>query len=237
MRVKRRKPEQHFKTEAELCAAFAKVSEAAGWTVYAETAGWDQLLVDADGQQIGVQAKLRPNIAVLHQAIEYDHPERHGPDFRAVLVGSNDAAFEWIARRLRLICIAPQWGKEIRFPTLAAYEDFRRAPKQRHKLPEFVPDVPAGVPCPVQLTAWKVKAIRLCAVLRSQGYVTRADFKRFGLDYRRWFSGEPSWLRCEQDGRWVPDGKRLPDEDHPKVAAEIMRQVKAELETASTTAS
>lgn len=52
----RRRIEQIFKTEAELCLAFSEVATAAGWTVYPETGGWDQLLVNAAGEQIGVQA-------------------------------------------------------------------------------------------------------------------------------------------------------------------------------------
>ena len=71
-----------YKTEAALCADFITWVKAesgtqrrfgAGrspvWTPYAETAGWDILLVAADGTQIGVQAKLRFNLKVIAQSI------------------------------------------------------------------------------------------------------------------------------------------------------------------------
>ena len=60
-----------FKTETELCNGFISCLPQ-DWTAYAETAGWDILLANKDGTQIGVQAKLRFNMAVLEQAI--GHP-------------------------------------------------------------------------------------------------------------------------------------------------------------------
>lgn len=225
----RRKQEQFFKTEAELCAAFAEVAESKAWKVYPETCGWDQLLVNGAGEQIGVQAKLRPSLRALFQAIDSDHEHIPGPDFRAVMVGCRpNRDFHTVANHLGIICIFPNWDRKPIFPNLPSA--FRKHPKRRHPLPEFVPDVPAGVPGPIQLTPWKIQAIRLCAVLRLRGHVTKADFKRYGVDRRRWFLGAPSWLRVDEEGRYVAAGKRLPDQDHPGVSAQIAEQVKAELE-------
>ncbi len=64
-----------FKTEAELCAAFIEYAQRGeAWTAYAETCGWDILLVrKADGFQIGIQAKLNYNMKVLSQCLETWH--------------------------------------------------------------------------------------------------------------------------------------------------------------------
>lgn len=60
-----------FPTEAALCAAFIAAIDKRAWTPYAETAGWDILLVrKVDGFQIGVQAKLVFNLDVVNQAID-----------------------------------------------------------------------------------------------------------------------------------------------------------------------
>lgn len=94
-----------FKSEADLVAAFCEfitkrreiADRRAGhddmrWTIYAETAGFDLLLVqDSTGVQIGIEAKLTLNLKVLEQCL----PTRYdgfgdrptvGPDYRAVLV-------------------------------------------------------------------------------------------------------------------------------------------------------
>jgi hypothetical protein len=75
-----------FKTETELCAAFIPWAAQQGWTAYAETAGWDILLVDAGGRQLGIQAKLRFNATLLRQVLPEQYQCEVGPDFRAILL-------------------------------------------------------------------------------------------------------------------------------------------------------
>ena len=79
-----------FPTEAALCAQFIELIDKRIWTPYAETQGWDILLVRrVDGFQIGIQAKLSLNIDVIAQAIESSghwSATAAGPDCRAVLV-------------------------------------------------------------------------------------------------------------------------------------------------------
>lgn len=70
---KKLKPKM-FKTEADLCAAFI-ASIDSRWTPYAETAGWDILLVrHADGFQIGIQAKQKMNTEVVNRNKPYERP-------------------------------------------------------------------------------------------------------------------------------------------------------------------
>lgn len=100
-----------FSSEIEVCAQFiAKLPE--GWIAYPETEGWDILLVrDADGTQIGIEAKLTLNAKVLLQAIEGVYSRyfnnRGEPDFRAVLVPSGTAGHELsiLAKRLGVTVI------------------------------------------------------------------------------------------------------------------------------------
>nr|WP_139181169.1 hypothetical protein [Pseudomonas aeruginosa] len=55
-------------SEAELCAAFIdEFNRVPGWTCYPETAGFDILVVHAEGRQIGVEAKLQLNAKVAAQ--------------------------------------------------------------------------------------------------------------------------------------------------------------------------
>jgi hypothetical protein len=211
-----------FATEADLCAAFVSALPK-GWTPYAETAGWDILLVrDEDGFQIGVQAKLKLNVDVIDQALEDSgrwYGDRPGPDCRAVLVpGDAPGRLGKISAFVGLTVIRvyfPQYYHRPEFhPDLPKRSDWHEdwhemAPAKRYDLPEYVPDVRAGSASPLQLTEWKIKAIKIAVLLEERGYVTRRDFAALQLDHRRWIAME--WLKV-QDGRYVagamPDFQR-----------------------------
>jgi hypothetical protein len=228
-----------FATEADLCAAFL-AAIGADWTAYAETAGWDVLLSrKSDGFQIGIEAKLRLNANVISQAIEeYGawSAENAGPDCRAVLVPAGDAGgFSRIAAYigLTIIRVTPQQSTRrygYRFdPALPVHgQDYacqhwhEWVPAKRHKLPEYVPDVAAGASAPLQLTTWKIAALKIVATIEQRGYVTRADFKHFGIDHRRWLAAETKWLQ-NVGGRYVA-GDRIPNfkAQHPKVYEQIV---------------
>jgi len=81
--------EKLFATEAEMCARFIAALPDM-WTAYPETGGFDILLArNADGFQIGIEAKLRLNAKVICQAAEYPshcYVDQPGPDCRAVLI-------------------------------------------------------------------------------------------------------------------------------------------------------
>ncbi len=230
------KPE--FKTEAELCAAFIdwlkrKHSE---WTAYAETEGWDILLVHADGTQIGIQAKLRFNMAVLSQAIESYYSHDTGPDFRAVLVPPEERGYgEAICNALGLVMIRAdnRFGTSIDFLPDLSDRSYARwhyfNPQKRCPLPIYVPDVPAGVPAPSVLTKWKIAALQVCAVIELRGYVTRQDFSLAGIDHRRWTQ---DWLEAvpERPGAWRWPAERLHhfEKQHPTIYPQILEKVRSQ---------
>jgi hypothetical protein len=67
---RRRGSRRPYRTEADLCAAFLAALRRdyqEKWLAYAETEGWDVLLVrQKDGFQIGIQAKLALNASVIN---------------------------------------------------------------------------------------------------------------------------------------------------------------------------
>lgn len=222
---KRREPQ--FATESELCAAFVRqvCDRRAIWTAYPETCGWDLLMVRNDGAQVGIQAKMRLNAEVICQSLE--RPiwyGEHGPDYRAVLIpGDTNGDLEKVLAYLGVNLIRC-WrnGLGNLLPEVRFDRDWHEAlPIQRHKLPDYIPDVEAGIKSPVQLTDWKIKALKLCALLDHRGYLTRADFKRLHVDCRRWIAPGNRWLKATADG-FVAD-THLPDfrGQHPVVFEQI----------------
>lgn len=65
-------------------------------------------------------------------------------------------------------------------------------PPKRCALPDYVPDVTAGSAAPVQLSDWKIKAIKICILLERRGTVSMTDFKHIKIDRTRWLG--MGWL-------------------------------------------
>ena len=229
-----KKPEQ-FATEADLCTAFmAEVRRDDVWVCYPETESWDILLIRRkDGYQCGVQAKLKFNAKVLLQACEGKWEQALGPDYRAILVpagSANDLAA--LAPKCGVTVITMRLPNERYSPAFwphlplapPSYDDgdswFERLPMKRYRVPEYVPDVAAGASAPLQLTRWKVTAIRLDVLLHHTGFLTRDDFKAQGVDIRRWIDGN-GWLLPSSGG--FVRGPNLPDfrRQHPEVWLQI----------------
>lgn len=249
------KREPAFKTEADLCAEFiAWVKSESGttkygrttpvWTPYAETAGWDILLVAEDGTQIGVQAKLKFNMKVLMQSVpeSWQHWHDRGPDYRAVLVPERDSGHDNLCAALGLVMFAVNGrqfpGRQTDFaPSLEMENRYGEgwhywSPKERCKLPEFVPDVIAGASGPVQLTKWKIAALRVVATLEVKGFVTRQDFKTYGVDPRRW-TGPGGWLKSGPvPGQYLRGDSLDFDKQHPSVYAQVLAEVQEKLSRA-----
>lgn len=241
------KAEKAFVSEAAMCKRFLSALPDE-WVSYPETAGWDILLVrKLDGFQLGIQAKLKLNAHVISQSLEeYGvwSVDRPGPDCRAVLVPWDQMGFDLICNYIGLavIRVKPEekpsgWGyvnKTVFSPELPGdgHRDNRNpwhewAPMSRHRLPDYVPDVVAGAPSPLQLTTWKIAALKLTVLLEKQGYLLRSDFKHIGIDHRRWLPSGGGWLAID-GGRYVK-GAHYPDfaRQHPRV----YREIEADFET------
>ncbi|MBN9323681.1 hypothetical protein [Delftia acidovorans] len=241
----------NFENEAELCKAFIDwLADKSGdwhmghkvpvWTAYAETAGWDILLVADDGTQVGVQAKMQFNMKLLAQSVggpdAWNAWSETGPDFRAVLVPKRSSEHEAVCAALGLDYIHPLGyggGFDFELQTDVARASSWKSrrywcPGQREKLPEFVPDVVAGAPAPMQLTPWKVQALRLMALLELRGYVTRQDFKAQKLDHRAWTQGGRAWLAPgAAPGQFVRGPGANFDRHHPIVYAQVLEEMRA----------
>lgn len=231
-----------FAKESDLCAAFIAALPK-GWTAYAETGGFDILLAcDADGFQIGVEAKLRLNAKVICQAAEGMstwHVAGPQPDCRAVLVPAGcgmDLVGVCTLLGITVIRVVEPGGKDPKrrfssdpfYPRLPGSNSecreqwFERAPAKRVKLPDYVPDTISGDSAPLKLTEWKIKAIKIVVLLARRGAVHRADFKAIGIDMSRWINPHARWLVKAPEGGWVA-GPYLPDfrAQHPVNFAQI----------------
>ena len=205
----------------------------ADWTIYAETAGWDILMVHRDGYQLGIEAKLSLNAKVIEQTLSGNHSfyDCSGPDYRAALVPVNKIQHHLgsIAKAIGITII------KVRPPATGVYHwtelpdqdsDYRSwpnwCPAERCKLPDYVPDVSAGHAAPVQLTHWKVKAIKLMIWLERYGSVTRKDMKALQISSTRWTDHYAGFLSASANGGYVRNN-RTPDlrAQHPVNYAQI----------------
>jgi len=247
------------RSEGEMCDVFARSAAADGWVVYPETSGWDLVLlwpespepdpgrvprvgkVDAaPGTTVGIEAKRRANVEVLAQCI--DDVRRmgrrrtpSGPDFRGVLVPESTRKYRLVTMQLG-ICVytMPDYSGEVRGPVRCPPEAERWEPNKRLWLPPVVPTTTGGGrPAPRSLTQWRVKALRLCALLRDRGYLTTADFREHGLTMTTW---RDRWI--VRDGKvdsrrakYIahPDPKDpMPDDGFEAERDELLRQEAAE---------
>lgn len=228
----KKKKSSIFALESDMCAAFTKRNREAGAKVYPECGGWDLVLVwppgglwplppvprfahtrkpfddYKGGMQIGIQAKLRPNIEVLAQTVR---ESTRGPHFRAVLVPYATGEFLELAKYLRISVYVEDETTKQTVPGGYLWET-----KSRLALPPIEPTWEGGGASPRVLSAWRVNALKICHILRTKGVVTKADFQRLGLEIKSWVS--QGWLRSERTpGGWIyypVDLDRLPDKGY-----------------------
>lgn len=256
--VRKDKPEPIAK-ESELCEVFIReFNKVDGWVCYPEAAGFDVLVVHRDGRQIGVEAKLSLNAKVADQILPNygdDYYGRPGPDHRLVIVSKITDANAGIAKmlyRLGVKVLSPRqtWertGYEHTFDlkhSLLSDETgntffgrerlFDWSPEERCRLPAIVADLPAGVPAPIRLTPWKEAAVKLVALMRSQGFITVKQIAAHGIGATSWTQpagSKPAWLsKGTSRGHWV-ETEHMPafDKQHPDLYAIAVEELAAEV--------
>ncbi len=234
-----------YESENALCMAMVEYALAEGWRVFPETSQCDLLLVATDkvraggvkpGDQVGIQAKLRDNLEVLHQAMPRAHASV-GPDYHAVLVVKARHHFVEVANSLSIVVLQ---GTRVRGNKLVA--DVRGSlsglPLQKKQYysdrlwhPEREIWTPPGVKSPGSISPWKESAVRLCLESLKRGYLTSQHFRqsKIKMDMRRWV--ENKWVidTGEKQGRlhkYVINEKGNPPHlMYPEAAKQIAKDV------------
>lgn len=212
------------------------------WTIYHETAGWDLLLVDDTGVQIGIEAKMSLNVKVLTQALPQHYSEDDGPDYRAVLVAGAGVQKDigrlagylgltvlhlsmsrWHASMPISIDMTPRDLPDEMSRSLYSFERWHAwHPRKRLALPDYLPDVEGGKAAPLMLTDWKIRAIKLVILLDRRGHVTRKDMAHLKISPTRWTAWNGYLKPGETRGQYVRSGI-TPDfkAQHPTNYAQI----------------
>jgi len=246
--------------ESELCEVFMQeFNKVEGWTCYPEAGGFDVLVVHQDGRQIGVQAKLSLNAKVAEQILPNCGDELYGlpgPDHRLVIVGKiTDASAGIVKMLLRLgvktLCPRETWNSSMGYVYTFDLKDsllidesgftlsgrtrlFDWSPAERCHVPAIVTNLPAGVPAPVRLTPWKESAIKVIALMRSQGFITVQQIAQHGIVSTTWTQpagSKSAWLaQGRVRGQWV-ETEHMPalDKQHPDFYALAVDALAAEV--------
>lgn len=233
----KRKAAAAYATESHLCDVFVEQlrKRAPEVAVHPEVDSWDLLLVvpaataarwwrcavEGADVRVAIEAKLRPGIPLLAQALHRLRRYARRPDGAALLVPLRTLPLEEVAFALGFAVWSP--GRDYLFAPPWLEGDSR----PRIEPPEFeVPHLRAGAPAPRPLTQWRERAIRLCLRLRERGFVTSADFRELGISPRWWTGPGGVLVRDGEDEkrrrRFVARaGAELPDAGWEAVAEQI----------------
>ncbi|KAG0755047.1 hypothetical protein G6F22_020740 [Rhizopus arrhizus] len=88
------------------------------------------------------------------------------------------------------------------------------------------PPVAAGVPSPIQLTPWKIGALKVLADIELDGFTTAKGVRAHGIDPRR-FCASDGWLQQLGDGRWGRGTIPAFDQQHPEAFAQVLAEARA----------
>lgn len=194
-----------FELESELCKSFISVAKEHGWTIFPEQNYWDFIMV-RNGIQVGVQAKLKANKKVLCQALPKLPYNGEGPQYRAVLVGGhkgrsfkareeNESLFCSLADSLKIIVFNMSKNSILDYgyntQSLGGYKfeynlhlrHYHWGPKKLEWLPDFVPNLPAGVPSPESVSKYKLAMLDLRELELERGWICLKDCKRIVKKY------------------------------------------------------
>jgi hypothetical protein len=194
-----------FKTEKELCDKFSEHMRSYNWIIYPETCGWD-LLLARNKIQVGVQAKLKPNMKVITQALPNKITIQDGPHYRAVLLANNmkigyygmNVDFIKLCNHLKILIFVKhryldyQWisgihnRDKINDYANIDFRYYRWNTKKLEWLPPYVPEYEAGIPSPKSVTPYKIMLCRLEVLECQKGWICRDDVtkeaKKVGLN-------------------------------------------------------
>lgn len=218
-------------SESELFQSFVSFANRTGkeWTAYAETGSFDLLLVGPDRVQFGIHGKKRFGAKVLRQALANSI---HGtaPDFRGILLTGMNRDVFIVCQHLRLVPIFPIDGTmQEFFPNLSQYANWpKRKTIKRIELPEYVPDNLSGTNRVNKLTDWKIKSLKLIAILELRGHLTERDFQEFKFRPNLWI--ENGWL-WQDGGTFIRGSKLTLDKKHPQVYEKILGETRKHYET------
>lgn len=203
-----------WESEAALCEAFAAQARRHGWTVHAEVAGHDLMLIAPQGvpahfepgDQVAVEVKLQASVGLLRQLLPPDLiGQTASADFHVAVVPSSGTVSDLrqVGRRLDIaVESASPDGPDIPFGGVfgewGSARYWPRAARVGSRLwcPDVVVDTAAGVPSPRSTTRWKIAAVRFCLLHRNRTVVedsrsvlapvglTAMDFRSAGLDVR-----------------------------------------------------
>lgn len=234
--MRRRSSASSWDSEAHLCEEFCSQLRRLSPEValYPEVGEWDLLLVVpgalaarwwsvevGEDYRVAIEAKLRPGIPLLAQALYRLRRGRQRPDGAALLVPHRTQPLADVAAVLGFAVWSPDRGRPYAPPPLAPDDRARLEPPRY-----YVPHLRAGAPAPRPLTQWRECAIRLCMRLRDRGYVTSADFRELGISPRWWTGPGGVLVRDGEDAkrrrRFVARaGAELPDVGWEAVAEQI----------------
>lgn len=171
-----------YNLETDMCVELTQWLESLGFEVYPEQDGWDLLAVKGK-IKFGIQAKLKPNMKVLTQAI------CPGPQYRCVAVGNCNyktiSDFVKLAEKLKLIVINMSVDQKAWLNYNKGYYTrnikqkidwyyYRHEPKNIY-LPPIKVDHPAGVPSPKTVSFWKICVCELERFYIKKGWVNIHD--------------------------------------------------------------
>jgi hypothetical protein len=202
--------------------------------------GRDPVFMIRRGDQVAVEAKARSKLDAFAQAIDRRPSGSRGPDFIALLAPSWTSSHKTIAHELGFLLFdsshyVPVEASRRRLGgSSSLVKDIRYFDKNRLVygdkmwVPPVVSSMGAGVPSPSALTPWRVKALKMCGLLRSRGHVTSGDFKLIGLSFARWRMGHPGQKWLEDSGEKIGRSTKwvLPEElplDFPDLGWESER--------------
>lgn len=190
--------------EADLCREFSAHAENLGWEVHPEVSGWDLLLQATDavrcsgiapGDQIGVQAKVRPNLEVIAQTLRYSSYVS-GPHYRAILVPelvkASRYTFPPIAHELRCLLFHKNKWKGWANVLLEVPIHYRLHFDSTCWVPPYDNVQGGGHASPTTVSDWKIRAVTFCIQYQSKTF-TAADLRYRNLAYSTFKSA--GWLK------------------------------------------